>query len=198
MKLLFSAFAAMAASLPLCADTPVAVSDDCAYALDTDGNWPKNIKTEADIAALRKAVYRAGDSLSVTASDGSVTVSEKESDSTEAFSFNAGGLWTFANDRQKGSVSFVVRHSLYGTLGDGTESSPAKLVDAEELADLVEEGTAGDGYFFTLESSSLLAALQLPNGYCLSECEKGLFRMNVSEDRCRYTCSGVAYSVDAK
>ena len=51
MKLLFSVIAATAA-LCAVADTPVATSADCAYALDTEGGWPRSIKTAADVAAL--------------------------------------------------------------------------------------------------------------------------------------------------
>ena len=58
MKLLFSAFA-VAAGLCAIADTPVATSADCAYALDTEGGWPRAIKTAADLAAIQSAVYRA-------------------------------------------------------------------------------------------------------------------------------------------
>lgn len=178
--------------------SPVASSGDCAYELDTVCDWPRAIKTEADIAALRKAVFRAGDSLTVTAPDGTTSTTTKIADSMESLPINAGGLWTFSNPRQKGTVSFTVRHSIYGTLGDGTEVSPAKLMDSEELSDLIENGVAGDGYFFRLDSGSLIAALQLPSGYCLTESANGLFRMNESEDGCCYVCADVGYPIDAK
>lgn len=197
MKLLFSVVAAVV-GLCAVADTPVATSADCAYALDTEGGWPRTIKTAADIAALPAAIYRAGDSLTVTAPDGTSNTTTKTTDSMESLPINAGGLWTFSNPRQKGTVSFTVRHSIYGTLGDGTEVSPAKLMDSEELADLIENGVAGDGYFFRLDSDSLIAALQLPSGYCLTESANGLFRMNESEDGCRYVCADVGYPIDAK
>ena len=197
MKLLFSAIVA-AAGLCSVADTPVATSADCTYALDTVNDWPRTIKTAADIAALPEAIYRAGDSLTVTAPDGTTSTTAKTADSMESLPINAGGLWTFSNPRQKGTVSFTVRHSVYGTLGDGTEVSPAKLMDSEELSDLIENGVAGDGYFFRLDSDSLIAALQLPSGYCLTESANGLFRMNESEDGCRYVCAGVGYPIDAK
>jgi hypothetical protein len=177
---------------------PVATSADCTYALDTVNDWPRALKTEADLTSLPTAVYRAGDSLTVTAPDGTSSTTTKIADSMESLPINAGGLWTFSNDRQKGTVSFTVRHSIYGTLGDGSEISPAKLMDSEELADLVVGGIAGDGYFFSLDSDSLIASLQLPGGYCLTELPNGLFRMNESEDGCRYVCADVGYPIDAK
>ena len=197
MKLFFSTFAVVA-GLCAVADTLVATSADCAYALDTVNDWPRALKTEADLTSLPTAVYRAGDSLTVTAPDGTTSTTAKIADSMESLPINAGGLWTFSNPRQKGTVSFTVRHSIYGTLGDGTEVSPAKLMDSEELSDLIENGVAGDGYFFKLDSDSLIAALQLPSGYCLTESANGLFRMNESEDGCRYVCAGVGYPIDAK
>ncbi len=197
MKLLFSVVAAVV-GLCAVADTPVATSADCAYALDTEGGWPRALKTEADLTSLPTAVYRAGDSLMVTAPDGTTSTTAKIADSMESLPINAGGLWTFSNPRQKGTVSFTVRHSIYGTLGDGTEVSPAKLMDSEELADLIENGVAGDGYFFKLDSDSLIASLQLPGGYCLTESTNGLFRMNESEEGCRYVCADVGYPIDAK
>ena len=201
MRQLFLLSAALTIANPaLCADQvqPVASSDVYAYELDTVEDWPRTVKTEADIAALRKAVFRAGDSLTVTAPDGTTSTTAKTADSMESLPINAGGLWTFSNPRQKGTVSFTVRHSIYGTLGDGTEVSPAKLMDSEELSDLIENGVAGDGYFFRLDSDSLIAALQLPSGYCLTESANGSFRMNKSEDGCRYVCADVGYPIDAK
>ena len=198
MRLLFSAIAA-AAGLCAVADTPVATSADCAYALDTEGGWPRSIKTAADVAALPLAVSRAKDSLVTTAPDGTTATTTKASDCAEALPINDGGLWTFSNPRQKGTVSFVVRHSIYGTLGEGTLASPAKLVDADELVDLEEAGTAGDGYCFTLPNGdSLLSALSVPSGFALAEAADGIWRMDASAQGCRYTSAAVAYPIDSK
>lgn len=198
MKLFFSTFAVVA-GLCAVADTPVATSADCAYALDTAGGWPRAIKTAAGMAALPSAVYRTGDTLVTTAPDGTTTTTAKASDCAEALPINAGGLWTFANPRQKGEASFIVRHSIYGTLGEGTLASPAKLVDADELVDLEEAGTAGDGYHFTLlGGDSLLSALSVPSGFAIAEVADGLWRMDASAEGCRYTSAAVAYPIDSK
>lgn len=198
MRLLFSAIAA-AAGLCAVADTPVATSADCAYALDTEGGWPRSIKTAADVAALPLAVYRARDSLVTTAPDGTTTTTAKASDCAEALPINDGGLWTFANPQQKGEASFIVRHSIYGTLGEGTLASPAKLVDADELVDLEDAGMAGDGYCFTLlGGDSLLSALSVPSGFALAEAADGIWRMDASSEGCRYSSAAVAYPIDSK
>ena len=198
MKLLFSAFA-VAAGLCAIADTPVATSADCAYALDTEGGWPCAIKTAADLAAIHSAVYRAGDSLVTTAPDGTMTTTAKVANTAEALPINAGGLWTFANPRQKGTVSFTVRHSIYGSLGDGTLASPAKLVDADELSDLVGAGTASDGYCFMLKGlDSQLFDLSVPSEFGLAEVADGIWRLDASAEGCRYASAAVNYPIDSK
>ena len=125
----------LAASLALSADavwadaTPRAESADVAYALDTVVSAPRAIKTAADLAAT--APVRTGETVTATAPDGTVAtlVAGAASDETIALSeaLDAGGLWTLSNSRQ-GSASFTVRHSLFGTLGNGTTASPARLV----------------------------------------------------------------------
>ena len=198
MKLLFSVIV-VSAGLCAVADSPVATSADSSYALDTEGGWPRSIKTAADVAALPLAVYRAKDSLVTTAPDGTTTTTAKASECEEALPINAGGLWTFANPRQKGEASFIVRHSIFGTLGDGTLGSPAKLVDADELADLVDAGTASSGYYFTLYNAvSLLAGLTVPPGYGLVESGADLWRLDTSADGCRYVSTDVSYPIDSK
>ena len=198
MKLLFSVIA-VSAGLCAVADSPVATSADSSYALDTEGGWPRAIKTAADLSSLPLAVYRGGDSLAVIAPDGTTTTTSKASDGAEALPINAGGLWTFANPRQKGTASFTVRHSIFGTLGDGTLGSPAKLVDTDELTDLVDAGTASSGYYFTLyDANLLLAGLAVPSGYCLAEAGDDVWRLDTSADGCRYVSADVSYPIDSK
>lgn len=183
--------AALAAGLPLCGagDTPVAETTfGDTFSLDTAGS-PRALKTQADIAALRSATYRAGETVTLAAPGGSPTalVTAAAADGTVAIPVTAiGGVWTLANSRQ-GTSQFTVRRSLDGTLGDGTAASPARLVDGDELADLVSAGTAGSGYVFVLDGAdSLLAALVVPSGYCLEEGENGVWRIIASANGSRY------------
>ena len=196
-----TAFAALAAGVLPCAvnGTQLAVSADCAYALDTVKDWPRAIKTAEDLSSLRLAVYKKGDTLTTTAPDGTVTTATKSSDTTEALPINAGGLWAFANDRQKGEASFTVRYSIYGTQGAGTDASPAKLVDADELSDLVNAGTAGNGYVFTLNGGdSLFDAMTLPTGFCLERRPNGTYRIVTSENGSLFTWAEISYSLDSR
>ena len=126
---------------------------------------PRAIKTAADEAGLWPVTRRAGETVTLRSPSGSAsTLIAADSDATSAaLSLNAGGLWTASNSKQ-GTATFTVRHSLKGTLGGGTEASPAKLVDGDELVDY----SAGDGYVFTLNGDdSLLGALELPAGFRL-------------------------------
>lgn len=177
----------------------LAASADCTYPLDTVGDWPRVLKTPADVAALRFAIYKAGDTLTTTSPDGAVLVSSKTSDAKEALPLTGGGLWTFANDKQNGEVSFTVRYSIYGNQGEGTETSPAKLVDSEELADLVDVGIAGDGYVFSWNGAgSLLAVMVLPAGFCLEQRADGTWRIVTSENGGLFTCAEISYQLDSK
>ena len=196
-----TAFAALAAGVLPCAvnGTQLAASADFAYALDTVKDWPRALKTSADISALRPAVYRKGDTLTTTAPDGTVTTAAKSTDGTAALTFGAGGLWTFANDRQKGEASFTVRHSIYGTQGAGTDASPAKLVDGEELGDLVDGGTAGSGYVFTmLDEEAMLASMALPDGFCLERRGNGTWRIVSSVNGSLFTWGEMSFALDSR
>ncbi len=189
--------AALAALLsPSAHGDPLAVSTDLVYALDTIASPPRAVKTAADRA--KTASYFAGDTVTATAPDGTVStlVSDAGSDGTLALSaLNAGGVWTLANSNQ-GTATFSVRHSLFGTLGDGTAASPAKLVDGDELVDYA----AGDGYVFSLADgdSSLFAALAIPAGYRIEETDGGAWRLVTSANGLQYLAAEVSYPFDSQ
>lgn len=173
------AVVAMAAP-PAQADTPVAeTASPCVYAADTRPS-PRAITTAAELNAIttgtKKSSWRQGETVTLTAPDGTAaTLANSESASwSGALPFNAGGLWMAQNSRQ-GSASFTLRHSFFGTLGDGTAASPAKLVDAEELVDY----PVADGYVFTLtlDEEALLDALKVPAGFGLERADGGAWRL---------------------
>lgn len=195
-------FAALAALLaPRAHGDPMAVSTDFVYALDTLASPPHAIRTAADLA--KTAQYLTGETVTATAPDGTVStiVSNAASDGLVAFSsaFNAGGLWTIANDVE-GSAVFSVRHSLFGTQGAGTAASPFRLVDGDELADLVEAGSAGDGSIFTLADGggSLFAALAIPAGFRIEEADGDAWRIVTSANGLQYLAAGVPYPFDSQ
>ena len=136
-------------------------ASDFQYALDTVS--PVAVKAAADMPAT---LWRASDdAVEVVAPDGT-----SDTVSGDTWSPTAGGLWTLRRKGQglaQDTALFTARHGLFGTQGAGTAASPAKIVDADELADLVDAGTVGSGYVFTLNGdNSLFDAMALPSGFC--------------------------------
>ena len=202
MRMQFRAILAAFAALPMAAtadETPEAVSADFVYVADTLPS-PRTFKTPSE-AAARPVTCRVGETVTLTAPNGTVTtlVADAPSDTTATMTVSAGGLWTAENSVQ-GTATFLMRYSYYGTQGAGTAEAPAKLVDGDELADLVVAGTAGDGYVFTLEGDEarLLDALQVPAGYCLQRAGDGMWRIVSSDDGCEFAGEAVVFMADAK
>ena len=185
-------------SLPLAAfadESPIDVSPDCVYSADTLGS-PHNIKTAGDQSALRPVTRRAGETVTLVSPSGARTtlVSAESAATSAALTLNAGGVWTVENSVQ-GTATFTVRHSLCGTQGVGTDASPAKLVDGDELIDL----GAGDGYVFRLEPvDGLLGELKIPSGFRLDMADGGKWRILTSTDGCLYVGTDTVYPADSK
>ncbi len=140
------ALAMTTAVFAVCADTqPDAVSDAVVYSLDTYPQ-PRVLKTQADVAKLWDAAYKVGETVTCTSPDG-VTSTLVDNPALNGFvplGINAGGIWTFSN-AVEGEATFAVRHSVYGTLGNGTPDSPFNVVDTMELFELILAGKAKIG-----------------------------------------------------
>jgi len=175
-------------------ESSLAESSDCVYSVDTLGS-PRNIKTADDRSALWQATRRAGETVTLVSPSGvrSTLVSADSDETSVGLEFDAGGVWQVENSEQ-GSAVFTVRHSLCGTQGAGTEASPAKLVDGDELVDL----SAGDGFVFSLEPvEGLLNALSIPSGFRLVKVDDTTWRIVSSVDRCLYAAAEIVYPVDS-
>ena len=169
---------ATSAALPLKASVEVlaATSETCEYRLDTR-SMPRAIRTLAELGALWAATYKAGESVTSTAPGGTQTtlVSAATAAGTTALAFDAGGLWTLENSAQ-GTATFTVRHSIFGTQGAGTAASPAKIVDATEILDLMNSTALGEGSVVTFEGvSGLKGDVLLPGQYALDDAGEGLW-----------------------
>ena len=167
------AIAATAAAFASFADaTPDATSNEVKYKLDTYAQ-PRVLKTQAEVADLWEAVYDAGVTVTRTAPGGTAEtlVDNALAEGVVALGVNAGGLWSF-NNSNEGDATFAVSHSIYGTLGAGTSSDPAKIVYATELFDLVEAGTAGAGSYYTWVGANG-ATPYVPAGYAATETSSG-------------------------
>ena len=153
--------------------TPLATSD--VYAdVKLDTRTVRPIKTAE---ALSQKLSRAeGDEVTAQKpSGGSVTVNGTEWMASE------GGVWTLVS-RREGEAVWTVRYGLFGVRGAGTAAEPAKIVDDEELVDLVQDQTAASGYVFTLRGiPTLLDTLVVPTGYLLTPSGADGYEMRVSQ-----------------
>ena len=184
-RLFVLAVVATSATLPVEAIEAVceATSEAYEYRLDTLAS-PRAIKTQAELDALWDATYSAGETVTVTSPSGvdSMPVSAASAAGEVALTFNAGGLWTAVNSAQ-GTATFTVRHSIFGTLGDGTSASPAKIVDTTEVLDLLNAGTASVGYVVTFAGASGLAdEVILPGQYSFESAGEGLWSIATATD----------------
>ena len=198
-RLFVLAAVATSATLPVLAVEAVgeATSETYEYRLDTYAS-PRAIKTQAELDALWEAAYSAGETVTVTSPSGvdSTPVSAASAAGEVALTFNAGGLWTAGNSAQ-GTASFTVRHSIFGTLGDGTSASPAKIVDATEVLDLLNAGTAGVGYVVTFAGASSLAdEVILPGQYSFESAGEGLLSIAAATDVGTVASESGAYLLD--
>ena len=181
-----------------------AVSAEKDYNADTLPS-PRMVKTAEELSEITGGTWcatrRAGEAVALTSPGGTASVLCDGGNAvvtSVALPLDAGGLWTASNSVQ-GVATFTVRHSLYGTLGDGTVSSPAKLVDGDELVDY----SAGDGYVFTLNGvESLVDALRLPSGLRLEKIDDAgaatQWRIVASAGGEEYVWAALAYSADTK
>lgn len=94
-----------------------------------------------------------------------------------------GGMWTVKNSVE-GTAEFTVRYTLFpGTEGAGTAESPLKIVDGDELVDLVNESRIDSGTVFSLNGGEgLYSRLECPDGYGVLLLGDGLYRLDESAD----------------
>ena len=152
------------------------VADSTPQAFDIDTSGSAHAVTSMDAISLP---YWVGDTITVTAPDGSVStpVSKAATAGEENWIATMGGVWTITNS-DEGTATFSVRYSLFGEQGAGTEADPAKIVDNDELHDLVLSGTAGDGYMFVLQGSAVsFGTMTRINGYAVVPLGNGVYRL---------------------
>ena len=196
------AVVAAGATLPLMADTPLTESAAFTYAADTRPS-PRTVKTAAELAEITggtfKVAWRSGETVRVSAPDGtaSTLVSDASAAGTATLALDAGGVWTLERSGQGMShdaSEITVRRSLYGTLGNGTAASPAKLVDGDELRDY----GADENYVFALDGAEgLLSRLVIPSGCRMEEAGDGVWRLVSSADGSQYAWAEIVYPADA-
>lgn len=199
--LLAAMVAAMFAVQAVADNTPLAVSAQFTYSLDSlNLDLPHTMRTAADISG-HPIVWRKGDTVTATAADGTLATlaTAAANDGSLAWTPVKGGVWTLTNDVQ-GTAVIVVRHSLCGTSGDGTEASPARFVDGDELSELCTAGTAGNGFVFMLDGlDTLTEDLVVPSGFSLEHRTDGTWRIVTAVGDLLFSGESAAtYSVDSR
>lgn len=159
-------------------------SSDCVFSVDTTGS-PYIVKSANEVEVL---TYRAGESVAVIAPDGSSSsiVAAGASCGSANWSASGGGVWRLVNSKQ-GEVHFCARHSAFGTQGEGTAESPWKIVDAEELSELVANESASAGFVFLLSGAeSAPYDLDWPTGYVPVGGDNGAWILDSNADGLLY------------
>lgn len=152
-------------------------SNASSFDLDTTGETI-SVKTLSPPVAL---TVRQGETIRATAQGRIIPTNLVESAATTGvflWTPDAGGVWTLENPGA-GTAHASVRYSLFGTQGAGTAADPMKILDDEELADLVSVGTAGAGTVFILKEAVSLGDLVSPTGFAVEDLG-GRYRLTAS------------------
>ena len=185
-------FAAIAAALALSLGAAErATATPFAFTLDT--------RAAKTVAAIPFALpYWSGETITITSPAGieSTPVSNAPAVGTNQWSATEGGIWTAANSGE-GTVTLVVRYSLFGTQGEGTESDPVKIVDDAELVDLVASSRiAAGGVFAPFGPATSIGTIDAPVGYAAQPLGDGDFMLVAVVDGVRGTSLASAFMCD--
>lgn len=157
-------------------DTPLFISNTY-ESFDLDTNCGETIRVKS-LSGLSLS-FREGETISQLApgeSSQTVYFGPAEYSGTTLWTPTIGGTWTLVNSGS-GTAVFGVRYSLFSAQGDGSVANPYRLVDDDELEDLVSSGTASNGTVFILESSTSISGLALPAGYGIDSLGGGAYRL---------------------
>ena len=163
-RLLLCAVAVAGESVFGASGTPLAVASDKVFSIDTSGD----VCVVTNLSGVLLP-YRIAESVTAVCSDSATVetlVPVASTSGSYSWTPSAGGSWSLTNSFE-GVATFVVRYSLFGTQGAGTVENPAKIVDGQELSDLIAAGTAGAGFVFVLYGPVNMASVDLPSGWVL-------------------------------
>ena len=182
------------------ADTAVCTSAGYGYAVDT--RFLHVVKSMDDLTSITSGIRKVGwsrsDTVSVSAPDGTAcNFVERASGAGSAVPpVDGGGIWVFASSKY-GTFEIAIRHSLYGTFGNGTIENPFNMVERDEMAELFDSGTiTTKACYFTLPST--VPVMAPPEGYGLADMGGGLWNIALAPDGRRYTCAARGYSADSR
>ena len=158
------------------------------FDLDTRVGFP--IVSRSEPVALP---YGAEATVMVTAPGGVVTTLPAAVDGTNYWTAAAGGVWTLENSKE-GTATFAVRYNA-GEQGAGTEASPWKIVDNDELAGL----SISDGFTFVLEGPvASFSEMERPAGYAVTSGSNGSYSFVAATDGAAFVAQTMAFPFDSK
>ena len=195
-KLLVAAAALAASAVLRGEETPLAISGDCRFSVDTKGGVVL-VKT-ADAVPLsfgnaQKLTAASEDSASVQ-----TLIESAEGFGKYAWTPESGGYWFLTNSTE-GAATFLVRYSLFPeTQGKGTADDPVKIVDGEEIAELIAAGTLAEGSVFSLGGMASVDGIAVPEGLAIEGLSDGVYRFTAVDDGMLYRSSAKAFIVDSK
>ena len=178
------------------AETPLAVSENCRFSVDTKGGVL--LVKSADAVKLQfgnaqKLTAASEDSASVQ-----TLIESAEGFGEYAWMPEAGGYWFLTNSTE-GAATFLVRYSLFPeTQGKGTADDPVKIVDGEEIAELIAAGTLAEGSVFSLSGMASVGGIAVPEGLAIEGLSDGVYRFTAVNDGMLYRSSAKAFIVDSK
>ena len=200
MKLAVMSSAAVFA-LTVLADTPLDTSNTLVYAIDTCFS---NVVTTADDLALftsgiRTTGWGTCDTITLTTPDGTAysLANDAAAAGWAAIPVSGGGWWRFYSP-DYGEFTLAVRHSLFGTQGDGSFASPLMLVDDDEVSGLLDTPLTGsEMYYFSFPDESFVS-MSVAAGNCLEELGGGLWLISAAADGKLYTSATNHYVTDTE
>jgi hypothetical protein len=167
------------------------------FSLDTTGE-------PALVTSSSRAVQlwcRAGDSVFAVEKfslAAATPVAGAQSTGMQSWTPAAGGVWHLEHPRE-GSAEVRVRYSIFSEQ-EGFESSPAKFVDADELAQEAQIAAAGGnlaGYYFFAFERQLQDLLPVFPGYRVEDVGGGVYRFVSAADGEVYRSGASVFTVDS-
>ena len=181
--------------LPIFGDEILPVfSPAYSFSIDTTG--------EASVVKTLEPIelkYNVAQTIDATCVDHGIleNILEKSQDlGVSPWTPSCGGKWVLSNSVE-GVAVFYVRHSLFPEKwGAGTEADPAEIIDNDEIVEMVESGTAAEGFVFSLGGAGFIGSLMLPADAALEEISDGTYRIVSADSGFLFKSSSKPFAID--
>lgn len=157
-----------------------------AFAFDARGAYEVMSRTEP--VALP---FGAGATVTATSPNGTSTTLPAAVDGTNYWTATVGGVWVLENSNE-GSSMFAVRYAA-AEQGSGTEASPYRLVDNDELSEI----SVTDGFTVALEGPIVsIGDMARPSGFAIVVLGDGKYRFDETSGGAVFVAGRWAYPMD--